>query len=103
MSASGTFPDLTLPNHILPSALLASVQMLLALGDVHPQTPPTEESSPLAKGKPVSLRSALTPTPWTCFKLWGLGVGGLPLWFNFWTFLNIAEAPLSLSVTALPH
>lgn len=34
----GTFPDLTLQTHILRSALLASVQTPLALGDVNPQT-----------------------------------------------------------------
>lgn len=44
-------PRLDSPNHILPSALLASVQMLLALGDVRPQTPPAEESSPLGQGE----------------------------------------------------
>lgn len=49
-------PRLASPNHILLSALLASVQMLLTLGDVCPQTPPAEESSPLGP------RGSLSPS-----------------------------------------
>lgn len=34
-----SLPILESPNHILPGALLASVQTPLALGAIHPQTP----------------------------------------------------------------